>query len=402
MADPAAPTAADIQALTRALVDMNANMAAANTARAQAAAPTINANVPQPLQVQNRKAGLIQKPKDFDGSRDQTRGFLNSFIVWANNQEESMNDANGKKDEEWIITFLSFCKGKAAVWASNHQADYVARSGHFVTPNWTAFVDDFKRHFEALDEAQYARDVIADLKQEGMSVDEYVSKFKEYMGRTGLSKVDLRERLYDNLSEEVKDYLANTDRKHQDFDDLVTVATEIDHRHRRRAAEKKGKRVNRLHSAAQVPQLVPTPVADPMAMDVDATVAATRTVTDYITFMRGKCYGCGSKDHQKKDGGHERDVCAHCGLVGHRANVCRKKFFGKPGRSASTFPPARVRATAEESAASVASTSTASTSSAPAQTPSADIATINAAIAAMMQTQQTMMAEIKAMREAGF
>ena len=44
--------------------------------------------------------------------------------------------------------------------------------------------------------------------------------------------------------------------------------------------------------------------------------------------MRGRCYGCGSRNHRKADGHHERDVCRYCGLTGHLENVCRRKFLG--------------------------------------------------------------------------
>ena len=45
--------------------------------------------------------------------------------------------------------------------------------------------------------------------------------------------------------------------------------------------------------------------------------------------FRSKCYGCGSTDHAKKDGGHECDICNHCKKVGHRSPVCMAKYLGK-------------------------------------------------------------------------
>ena len=49
----------------------------------------------------------------------------------------------------------------------------------------------------------------------------------------------------------------------------------------------------------------------------------------YASFMRGKCFRCGSPDHTKKEGGHERDICNHCKKVGHRSPVCMAKYLGK-------------------------------------------------------------------------
>jgi hypothetical protein len=79
----------------------------------------------------------------------------------------------------------------------------------------------------------------------------------------------------------------------------------------------------------------------------------------YMKHMQGKCYGCGSTQHTKKDRGHERDVCNHCGKVGHRSTVCFAKYVGKPGKSAT------VKATTDRTV------STPSTSSQPAATAAA-------------------------------
>ena len=68
-------------------------------------------------------------------------------------------------------------------------------------------------------------------------------------------------------------------------------------------------------------------------MDVDASRQSdskeVRNRKTYTSFMRGKCFGCGSPDHTKKDGGHERDICNHCKKVGHRSPVCMAKYLGK-------------------------------------------------------------------------
>ena len=49
----------------------------------------------------------------------------------------------------------------------------------------------------------------------------------------------------------------------------------------------------------------------------------------YMAFMKGKCYGCGSMDHTKKDGKHKRDICGHCKKVGHRSPICFSKYLSK-------------------------------------------------------------------------
>ena len=68
-------------------------------------------------------------------------------------------------------------------------------------------------------------------------------------------------------------------------------------------------------------------------MDVDTSRQSdskeVRNRKTYTSFMRGKCFGCGSPDHTKKEGGHERNICNHCKKVGHRSPVCMAKYLGK-------------------------------------------------------------------------
>ena len=49
----------------------------------------------------------------------------------------------------------------------------------------------------------------------------------------------------------------------------------------------------------------------------------------YLSWMRGKCFGCGSPDHTKKDGKHEKNICSHCKKLGHCSSMCFSKYSGK-------------------------------------------------------------------------
>jgi hypothetical protein len=60
-------------------------------------------------------------------------------------------------------------------------------------------------------------------------------------------------------------------------------------------------------------------------MEVDAT----RTKEEWFSRMRGRCFGCGSTTHAKRDGNHDRDLCAYCKRTGHREVVCLDKFVGR-------------------------------------------------------------------------
>ena len=99
-------------------------------------------------------------------------------------------------------------------------------------------------------------------------------------------------------------------------------------------------------------------------MDVDASRQSNskevRNRKTYVSFMRGKCFGCGSPDHAKKDGGHERDICNHCKKVGHRSPVCMAKYLGKKivaKAAASTEEPADGKSPAPGAKAATTNTS---------------------------------------------
>ena len=151
---------------------------------------------------------------------------------------------------------------------------------------------------------------------------EYISRFDQYTGQTGWSDADHRTRFYDGLSEQLKDNLAISDRPITSLQELKAAAQVLDQRMRQREAEKKGRT---YHTTSQAPS------KDPNAMEVDASrQKEERNRRTYMSFMKGKCYGCGSTDHAKKDRQHNRDICSHCKKVGHCSPVCFSKYMGKP------------------------------------------------------------------------
>ena len=69
------------------------------------------------------------------------------------------------------------------------------------------------------------------------------------------------------------------------------------------------------------------------AMEVDATCQQqsgkkVHNRKTYIVFMSGKCYGCRSTDHNKRDGKHEQDIGNHCRKVGHHSQSAKASTWG--------------------------------------------------------------------------
>src|ERR1700744_6506260 len=191
--------------------------------------------------------------------------------------------------------------------------------------DWAEFEKAFTQRFMPQDSQEVAREALKNIKQGKQTVAEYTSKFDQYTMQTGWSDADHRTRYYDGLSDKVKDSMAITDRPISTFEELRKVALVLDQRIRQREAEKKGQTFSNTSQG--------TSSRNPDAMEVDASRQNSnekKTHKSYLANMKGRCFGCGSKEHNKKDGNHKRDVCPHCGKAVHRSTVCLSKYLGKP------------------------------------------------------------------------
>ena len=257
--------------------------------------------------------------------------FLAAFYNYAQNEGETLNDWDAatltwdQNDDKWIAAVLNLMEDEARTWALPY-LETLANGRHPFNGLYRNFTDAFTKRFAPLDSTEAAQDALKALKQGKSSVAEYISKFDQYIQQTGWSDADHRTRFYDGLTKGVKDALTFTDRPTTTLNELKTASHIFDQRIRQRNAEKGGKTAQPLH-------LSPHSAKDPNAMNVDASRQSdskeVRNRKTYTSFMRGKCFGCGSLDHAKKDGGHERDICNHCKKVGHGSPVCMAKYLGK-------------------------------------------------------------------------
>ena len=284
-------------------------------------------------------AKIVMRPSPFGGEGgEDARRFLAGFTMWAMAQGTGLNvvDAQGnpigRRDGEWIRAALSLMENEAAIWAA--PAMEVFEGGQIPFGGvWEIFRTQFRARFETVNEVVDTKEKLRLLWQDQSTVPEYAAQFKQVMGRTGYSVADLRDRFYEHLHPKIKDELVHTARAIGTLDELINVASDIDTRVRQRRAEReREKRRSVLNTGTTtVPQSqannpLLAPVVDPVVMDVDAT----RTREEFLRRMRGKCFGCGSTTHTKRDGHHERDICKFCLRVGHREPVCIDKFLGKP------------------------------------------------------------------------
>lgn len=334
---------------------------------------------------------VVQKPAAFTGVQGgEARRFLAAFTMWAMSQGASLNvlDPNGDplqaRDDQWIRTVLSYMQDDAALWATPAMEELTQGTTPF-NGSWNDFRQQFKARFETVDEAVDAKERLRKLWQGSSTLPEYAARFNELAGRTGYSAQDLRDRFYEHLSDVIKDELVHTARPIASLDELIKVASDIDVRVRQRRAEKarqQGRTITFPTPKSTVaPHTTPftPPARDPNAMEIDAT----RTRDEFNRLMRGKCYGCGSTEHVKKDGKHDREICNYCRRAGHREVVCMDKFLKKT-------PTRKVAATIEEP---VEMQTVASTASSP--TPS-DSSTL---LAQLMEQQKALAEQITLLQQ---
>lgn len=303
----------------------------------------------------------VARPEPFKSGANDARRFIHYFTLWARSQGPPLNK-NGQEDEkQWITSALSLLQGEAATWAVPYLR---AIEQHTLDPsnefpcggNWTTFVNEFKLRFEGSDDALQAQRELARITQGKHTVAEYSARFQEVAGRTGFSDTDLMSRYREGLNKEARKWLAlfTLTQKPKTLSELVKRANECDF-------EMRGVEDNRRPAA---------PTADPYAMDIDATKVQAgpsgRSRNDFLEAMRGKCFGCGSTGHNKKNGNHGNIRCNYCKRMGHLERVCQDRFMGYgPNRGLQTRGNQRAAATTagpaftlfpEDTAASIAAT----------------------------------------------
>ena len=80
------------------------------------------------------------------------------------------------------------------------------------------------------------------------------------------------------------------------------------------------------HTSTSTP---PQSTADPYAMDISAMRNGNgKTQEEFISRMRGRCFGCGAQTHEKCNCPHKETTCRYCSYKGHLEVICQDQFMG--------------------------------------------------------------------------
>ncbi|EIW73870.1 hypothetical protein CONPUDRAFT_68232 [Coniophora puteana RWD-64-598 SS2] len=289
------------------------------------------------VQTVNAETKAIAKPTAFKGERSDARHFLAYFQIWAKEQGRPLNLAGVRQDRLWIKAALSLMEGDAATWGrryvediASHEAGGVNAPAFPFSESWTTFVDNYKVRWQAQDEEAEARHALDKLSQGTLGVADYAARFQDLASRTGYSDADLRVHFYARLSNAIKTQLLPVELAHgkpTDLNTLVKRACKAQDLLDELRMETGGYASRRY---GNTPQAAPRPAADPYAMEVDATRTGNgKTREEFQRAMTGRCFGCGSKEHLKRDGNHQTDRCGYCSRTGHKETVCEDKYLGR-------------------------------------------------------------------------
>jgi hypothetical protein len=147
-----------------------------------------------------------------------------------------------------------------------------------------------------------AREELARLRQGKGSVDNYVAKFKQLMDWTGYSAIDLQERFFSGLSDDMLKSLARTDKPQATLNKLIATSTALDGSMclaDDRIALCHGKMLpNAGCFNYETSSTAAVPARDPDAMDINGAMLGASIMTkeqnvEFRKVMDGRCYSEG-------------------------------------------------------------------------------------------------------------
>ena len=318
--------------------------------------------------------GEVKRPsfKDFKSSgATEFSGVLNPIIVltWIQNTEKVFHISH--VDNEDKANYASaMLIGEALVW---WEATYEALNG-FDQENlaWEMFKTRLLEKYCPLDMRRRLEKEFLELKQGGMTVNEYETQFNQRarFATKYIPTEDEKIQLFmEGLRHEIHDFVAN--REVLSFDKAVEYARRREHDLEIRGATFTAPKHPRTERTVPVPSFLP-------AQSV-RTEPGNQVQTQSVSRGRGRsqcfsmqspscricgrnhpgqckidkesivCYGCGEKGHIKPACPRKDVTCYACGITGHKKRFCPTLTSQMTGSQASVQQPARSQVPVQQS-----------------------------------------------------
>ena len=217
--------------------------------------------------------------------------------------------------------------GKATEWAQVYLTEIQEDKAPF-NWEWSQFVESFEQCFLVLENTTDALFRIHELRQGRKSVGEYTDKFEILRSQVPLSETNLYFRYLTNLSIPIQQEIARNAASFPTLDELQAHVLYMEQKDNEFQQRTRRQQYWENQRNSQHPRPPTTNACPPNRINANGN-GNSKTIEDYRAWMRGKCYGCGSTEHLKAAGHHERDQCGHCRRLSHQDSICQDKFMGK-------------------------------------------------------------------------
>lgn len=259
----------------------------------------------------------LAMPKEYDGSKQKFRGFINQCKLVFEAQPSRY-----PTDRSKVIFVLSLLTGSALSWATP-----LMESSDPKLDSLDAFLSEFQRIFDDPDRVRTAEATLQNLHQGNRSAASYASDFCQWARDTRWNASAQIHHFRFGLSEDIKDKLAFVDNLPETIDDFMKLCIRIDNRLAERRQERDSASSPRRYQTptrpstwnpqspaamyppnniapSNRPPQMPNP-SGPAPMQLDAL---RRHITD-------------EEKHRRRTNG----LCMYCGQQGHVALYCPAK-----------------------------------------------------------------------------
>jgi hypothetical protein len=125
----------------------------------------------------------IRTPTEFQGDKEKATKFIREVELYLHVNTHIYN--TDEKKSTFMLSFMT--DGAAGAWKEAFIASKILPTGGFSLGNWTDFLKVFTEGFTFIDAAGNARLKLKTLKQGDRPVEEYISNFRIFASKSGIT-----------------------------------------------------------------------------------------------------------------------------------------------------------------------------------------------------------------------